>query len=84
MQPHRLLFCLLQDRHLKDSNKLINGSKEFKGKMLKVFLMGIEDFKRREELHLLTLLFSSSHYEGAKFSALALSQLNHLVKEVRE
>jgi hypothetical protein len=46
--------------------------------------MGIEDFKRREELHLLTLLFSSSHYEGAKFSALALSQLNHLVKEVRE
>jgi len=34
----RLIFMMLQDRYTKDANKIINGSKELKGNIVKAML----------------------------------------------
>jgi len=39
---HRLIFMMLQDRYTKDSNKIINGSKELKGNIVKAMLQHVD------------------------------------------
>lgn len=63
---------MLQDRFLKDSMKLINGSKEFKGNILKSILQQIDEMYSLSELNLITNIFSKDMFEEAKFVSLTL------------
>ena len=81
---HRILLMMLQDRYLKDSLKLINGTKEFKGNILKSLLQQTDDFTSPSELNLISKIFNKDSFEESKLISMTLQELSRRVRDLKE
>jgi len=75
---------MLQDRYTKDGNKIINGSKELKGNIVKAMLQHVDLLHYQNDITLIATLFPKEHLEEGKFVSIALSELSKKVKSVKE
>jgi hypothetical protein len=80
----RLLFMMLQDRYTRDSHKLINGSKELKGNIIKSMMQHVNLLNSQADVTLISVLFPKEHFEEAKFISIALGEMSKLCKHVKE
>lgn len=75
---------MMQDRYIKDGHKIINGTKELKGNIVKAMVSHVDELHYQQDITLISSLFSKEYLEEGKFVSLTLSEISKQTKDIKE